>query len=228
MPLSPGFSADIDTGRSEFVVVSAEHAPELKTLCDRAIATKFAAQPFARIVDFQLSGGGNGALFECTLYFVDAVAPDIPGDGESLVNASFHFFEASRGQELQDQLERFRAASAGDAIRGLCAAGGGAGAVLMVGVLLDTQQAQRVKTFDGGTAILVAGTVTVAANLSDDARPWVQLLAPIGTLGVAYKVDALVAGVPGSFDITAVDAAGATVVADISVLQFFVINARLN
>lgn len=77
-----------------------------------------------------------------------------------------------------------------------------------------------------GTATLVAGTVTVAAKVTATSRILTSLNTPGGGgNGVDYKAPAAsrVVGAPGSFVITAVDAAGATVATDVSTVDWVVV-----
>ncbi len=219
--------ANLDTDDVDFVTVSARHAPELKILVDAEIATKLAAQAGARLVAFNVSGGGAGAYFECTLCFISAPAAAIPGTGVALTDLSAEFFEAGRATETQAQLARFLTANPGEVIRALESAAGGNGTVFMTGIILDSSATAVVASFASGTAVLVAGTVTVGQGVTDGTpKIWTQLILHGGVAGTRYLVDTVVSGTPGSFDITAVDAAGATVATDTSTLRWFLLNAN--
>ena len=70
-----------------------------------------------------------------------------------------------------------------------------------------------------GSATLVAGAVTVAnTTVTANTKVMVQLLTPAGTMGLRYKYS-VSAGV--GFTITAVDASGATVTTDTSVVDYY-------
>ncbi len=221
------FIARAETDDIEFAVISAEHAPELKILVDAEIARKLALMATARLVAFDVSGGGNGAKFMCTLCYVNADPGEFPGVGIALTQISSHFFEAGRGVETQAQLVRFLVANPSGSVAALSEAGGGAGAVFMTALIFDSQVAAQVRSYNSGTAVLVAGVVTVATPVADTLDIWVQLILHGGTAGTRYLVDTIVPGNPGSFDITAVDTAGATVATDTSSLRWFMINAEI-
>lgn len=75
-----------------------------------------------------------------------------------------------------------------------------------------------------GTAVLVAGVVTVAtANIRATSEVQVTVKTPGGTMGTNHKITALTPGSPGSFVITAVDIVGVTVVADTSTVTWQVL-----
>ena len=85
--------------------------------------------------------------------------------------------------------------------------------------------------FQSGGLALVAGTATVGATvtLTADSIIQVQMVIPgAGAKGVHYKVDNVALGGPGvgSFDVTAVDAAGGDniVATDDSTLTYVIVN----
>ena len=73
-----------------------------------------------------------------------------------------------------------------------------------------------------GLATLAGGTVTVSSVVvTADSSILVQVALPGGTLGTLHKVDNTA---PTSFDITAIDTAGATVATDTSTLYWTILS----
>jgi len=78
-----------------------------------------------------------------------------------------------------------------------------------------------------GTGTLVAGTVTIAATITANSRIPAPGMTDPGagpiTGFAAFEITNKVIGAPGSFDVTAIDDTGATIVAAVCTFDWIVI-----
>ncbi len=85
----------------------------------------------------------------------------------------------------------------------------------------------KLDSIQGGTATLVAGTVTVAANITASSRIPMPGITDPGAGAITgfagFTITNKVVGAPGSFDITAIDDAKATIITAIPVVDWVVI-----
>jgi hypothetical protein len=85
----------------------------------------------------------------------------------------------------------------------------------------------KVDSIQSGSDTLVAGTVTVAANITASSRipapgitdPGVGAITGLAALKITNKV----VGAPGSFDVTAIDDTGATIATAVCVFEWLVV-----
>jgi hypothetical protein len=92
---------------------------------------------------------------------------------------------------------------------------------------MSSTDKSKLDSIQGGTATLVAGTVTVPANITASSRiPAPGITAPgAGAItGLAgFTITNKVVGAPGSFDITAIDDAKATIATAVCVVDWIVV-----
>lgn len=94
------------------------------------------------------------------------------------------------------------------------------------GFMSSTDKA-KLDSIQGGTATLVAGTVTVPANITASSRIPMPSITDPGAGAITgfagFTITNKVVGAPGSFDITAIDDAKATIITAIPVVDWVVI-----
>lgn len=215
------------------VSVTARTAPELKKRADRELAAIQVLDPEARVVGFTLSGGGAGDIFTCTFQFYFSASPgtELLAQGVAAKDCNVQFFEAGRGEEINDQATAFivNTLAVDSNLVAVDTAGAAAGAVFMLGLLFTSDPVtSELPVFQTGTVSLTAGAATVATkDISSEPNIQLFLDTPGGTLGVHYRITSITPGTPGSFTINAVDTAGAVASLDTSTVRYYIWNGPI-